>query len=324
MNILFSIHLYPPMHNCGAEYMAHSIAKHLQSKGHQVKVLLHQANHYRITNNYVFDGVDVFPPNQNVIDNLMRWSNVVITHLDYTHWTIGASAMYKKPVFHLIHNSHKYPEIENAHNPQYVVYNSKWIKSELNYKWDNFTLTPPVDFRDYDLGLDSEANEYITLINLNENKGGKIFEQIARALPNRRFLGVLGSYDDQVIPKLDNVKIIQNTASIKPIYGMTRILLMPSKYESWGRTATEAMANGIPVICSEADGLKENCGYAGTYIKNRDNVQSWIEAIKKLDDKKTYSEVSRKSRKRAQDHDPRKALDEFEGWMREKVNKYYK
>ena len=323
MNILFSIHLYPPMHNCGAEYMAHSIAKHLQSKGHQVKVLLHQANHYRIKNNYVFDGVDVFPPNQNVIDNLMRWSDAIITHLDYTHWTVGASSMYKKPVFHLIHNSHKYPEIENAHYPQYVVYNSEWIKRDLNYKWDNFTLTPPVDFRDYDLGKDSEANEYITLINLNENKGGKIFEQIARALPNRRFLGVLGSYDEQVIPNLENVKIVPNSASIKPIYGMTRILLMPSKYESWGRTATEAMSNGIPVICTEADGLKENCGYAGTYIKNRDNVQSWIEAIKKLDDKKTYSELSRKSRKRAKDHDPSKALDEFEEWMREKVNKYY-
>ena len=323
MNILFSIHLYPPEHNCGAEYMAHAIAKHLQSKGHQVKVLLHQANHYRITNNYVFDGVDVFPPNQNVIDNLMRWSNAIITHLDYTHWTIGAASMYKKPVFHLIHNSHKYPEIENAHYPQYVVYNSNWIKKDLNYKWDNFTLTPPVDFRDYDLGKDSEANDYITLINLNENKGGKIFEQIARALPKKRFLGVLGSYDEQIVPKYENVKIVPNSSNIKPIYGMTRILLMPSKYESWGRTATEAMANGIPVICSEADGLKENCGYAGTYIKNRDNVQSWIEAITKLDDKKTYSELSRKSRKRAKDHDPRKALDEFELWMREKVNKYY-
>lgn len=311
------------MHNCGAEYMAHSIAKHLQRKGHHIKVLLHQANHYRITNNYVFDGVDVFPPNQNVIDNLMRWSDAIFTHLDYTHWTVGAAGMYKKPVFHLIHNSHKYPEIENAHYPQYIVYNSEWIKRDLNYKWDNFTLTPPVDFRDYDLGKDSEANEYITLINLNENKGGKIFEQIARALPNRRFLGVLGSYDEQVIPKLENVKIVPNSASIKPIYGMTRILLMPSKYESWGRTATEAMSNGIPVICTDGDGLKENCGNAGTYIKNRDNVQSWIEAIKKLDDKKTYSELSRKSRKRAKDHDPSKALNEFEEWMREKVNKYY-
>ena len=32
---------------------------------------------------------------------------------------------------------------------------------------------------------------------------------------------------------------------------------MPSDYESWGRTATEAMCSGIPVICSEANGLKK-------------------------------------------------------------------
>jgi len=323
MNILFSIHLYLPKHSCGAEHYAHTLIKYLQSKGHQVKVLLHQANYYRINNNYTYDGVDVFPPNQNVIDSLLRWSNCVFTHLDYTKWTIGICNLYKKPVFHLIHNTHTYPEIVNAHNPQYIVYNSKWAKKELNYKWDNFTLTPPVDYREFDLGQDPINNEYITLINLNENKGGKIFESIARALPNKSFLGVLGSYDEQITQKLDNLVIMPNSPDIKNALAKTRILLMPSKYESWGITATEAMSNGIPVICSEAEGLKENCAYAGTYIKDRDNVKSWVEAITKLDDKKTYSELSKKSRKRAKDHDPRKALDEFEAWMREKVNKYY-
>jgi glycosyltransferase involved in cell wall biosynthesis len=244
--------------------------------------------------------------------------------LDYTKWTIGAASIYKKPVFHLIHNSHKYPEIENAHNPQHIVYNSLWIKRKLNYKWDNFTLTPPVDYRTFDLGKDSEENEFITLINLNENKGGKIFESIAKAMPHKRFLGVLGSYDDQVRPNIPNLKIVPNTADIKPIYGMTRILLMPSEYESWGRTATEAMCNGIPVICSNADGLVENCGYAGIFIKDRNDVKSWVEAITKLDEKKAYAEASRRARKRAKDHDPRKALDEFELWLREKVNKFYK
>ena len=323
MNILFSVHLYLPKHSCGAEHYAHTLIKSLQSKGHTVRVLLHQANHYKIKNNYTFDGVDVFPPNANVIDGLVRWSNVIFTHLDYTQWTIGIGGMYKKPVFHIIHNSYKYPEIENAHNPQYIVYNSNWVKEVLNYKWDNFTLTPPVDYRDFDLGTDTESNKFITLINLNENKGGKIFESIARALPNKRFLGVVGSYDEQIIPKLDNVEIVSNSPSIKDTLARTRILLMPSKYESWGITAVEAMSNGIPVICSEAEGLKENCAYAGTYIKDRDNVKNWVEAITKLDDKKTYSELSKKSRKRAKDHDPRKALDEFEAWMREKVNKYY-
>ena len=94
--------------------MIHYILKHLQSKGHNVRVLLHQANKYRIKNNYVFDGIDVFPPNDNVVDNLMRWGDAIFTHLDYTRWTIGAAGMFKKPVFHLIHNSHPYPEIINT------------------------------------------------------------------------------------------------------------------------------------------------------------------------------------------------------------------
>ena len=93
MNIVCSIHLYPPEHNCGAEWMLHHINKYLISKGHNIRVLLHQANQYKIRNNYVFDGVDVFPPNDNVIDNLMRWGDAIITHLDYTRWTIGAAKL---------------------------------------------------------------------------------------------------------------------------------------------------------------------------------------------------------------------------------------
>jgi len=322
MNILASIHLYPPRHNCGAEYMLHWMLKDLQSKGHHIKVLLHQANQYKIKNNYVFDGIDVFPPQPNVIDSLMNWSHVVFTHLDYTRWTIGAAQLYKKPVFHLIHNSHLYPEIVNANANQHIVYNSFWLKDKLNYNWPNFIMTPPVDYRIYDLGIDPSKNEYITLINLNENKGGKIFEKIAEAMPHKRFLGVLGSYDEQVRPSIKNLTIVPNSANILQHYRKTRILLMPSEYESWGRTATEAMCSGIPVICSEAEGLKENCGKAGIYIKDRNDIKSWVKAITELDNAQKYSEASRKAKDRSRNHDPSKTLDEFEKWVREMYYKY--
>ena len=322
MNIVASIHLYPPAHNCGAEYMIHYILKHLQSKGHNVRVLLHAANKYRIKNNYVFDGIDVFPPNDNVVDNLMRWGDAIFTHLDYTRWTIAAAKLYKKPVFHLIHNSHPYPEIIHADRIQHIVYNSFWLKDLLNYEWPNFILTPPCDYRIYDLKIDTSKNEFITLINTNENKGGKIFEQIARAMPQKRFLGVLGSYDPQMDVTLPNLKLVPNTADISQYYRQTRILLMPSEYESWGRTATEAMCSGIPVICSTADGLKENCGKAGIYIKDRNDIKSWVKAITELDDAKKYNEASKKAKDRSREHDPSKTLDEFENWLRERVNKY--
>ena len=322
MNIVLSIHLYPPHHNCGAEMMIHRIAKHLQSKGHHIRVLLHQANYYKITNNYVFDGIDVFPPNPNVIENLFHWCDAVFTHLDYTKWSISMAAMKKKPLFHLIHNSHKYPEIVQAEKNQHIVYNSEWIKEELQYDFDNFTLTPPINCSDFSVDKKSVSNEYITLINLNENKGGKIFEEIARALPNKRFLAVMGSYDEQFIPKLTNVKVVPNSPNIKSVYEQTRILLMPSKYESWGMTATEAMSYGIPVICTETNGLKENCGNAGIYIKNRSDVKEWIDAIFKLEKPITYNAQSEKVRKRAMELGGEENLDKFEHWMREMVYKY--
>lgn len=302
--------------------MAHRIIKNLQSKGHSVRVLLHQANHYKITTTYTYDGVDVFPPNPNVIENLFRWSQCVFTHLDYTRWTIGMAGLYKKPVFHLIHNTHKYPEIENANSSQHIVYNSLWAKDKLGYKWSNFILTPPTDYRDFEIGVDSADNEYITLINLNENKGGEIFYQIAKAMPHKKFLGVRGSYDEQIIKDLPNITYIDKTTNILSVYQKTRILLMPSAYESWGITATEAMCCGIPVISTEAEGLKENCGKAGIFIKDRNDIQSWVKEITKLDDAKAYAAASKKAKGRGREHDPRKALDQFEQWHREEVNKY--
>lgn len=320
MNILSSIHLYPPKHNCGAEWMIHHMHKDLQEKGHNIRVLLHQANKYRISNNYCFDGVDVFPPTNSVSENLVKWSNAIFTHLDYTHWTIGWGKMYRKPVFHLIHNSHLYPEIQNADASQYIIYNSNWLKNKLKYNHDSFVLTPPVDYRYYDVKMNTEENDYITLINLNENKGGKIFNEIAKAMPKKRFLGVLGSYDEQIDSSIPNIKYVSNTSNILDVYRQTRILIMPSEYESWGRTATEAMCSGIPVICSQADGLVENCDYAGIYIKDRNDIKSWVSEIEKLDDKKAYQAASRKAKARSREHDPRKKLDEFETWVKEKVN----
>lgn len=302
--------------------MIHGIAKDLIAKGHNVRVLLHQANQYKITNNYCYDGVDVFPPNQNVIENLMRWCDAVFTHLDYTRWTIHAAKMYKKPVFHLIHNSHPYPEIIDAEKPQHIIYNSFWLKDLLNYKFSNFILPPPVDYRHFDLGIDHAKAEYITLINLNKNKGGEIFEQIARAMPNKKFMGVMGSYDEQIIPNLPNVRIVQKSTNIREYYRQTRILLMPSEYESWGMTATEAMSSGIPVICTDTPGLTENCGKAAIYVKNRNDIKAWIKAINELDEEKRYSEASRKAKARAREHDPRKKLDSLEPWIREMVYQY--
>jgi len=319
MNILNSIHLYPPQHLCGAEFMIHAVNKELK-KTNDVRVLLHQANQYRIKNHYIYDGIDVFPPDQILTDKLINWSNAIFTHLDYTRWSIGMAAMFRKPLFHLIHNTHVYEEIVQAEKPQFIVYNSNWAKGLLNYNHESFTLYPPCDWRYYDCVDNSIDNEFITLINLNDNKGGNLLYEIAALLPHKKFLGVKGSYDEQCLKKMSNVTILDKQLDIREVYKKTRILIMPSKYESWGRTATEAMCSGIPVICTETGGLTENCGTAGIYAER--TAEAYALAIQKLDNQKLYIRANKKCRERSRELDPALQLTEFAKWVKNKTYEF--
>jgi glycosyltransferase involved in cell wall biosynthesis len=320
MKILCSIHLYPPKHNCGAEFMQHGINKFLKSKGHEVRVLLWQANQYKIDRVYEFEGIEVFPPNQKIAETLFDWADVVITYLDMTENTIGLAHIFKKPVVHICHNSYERASIRQAHRKQYVVYNSEWVKKELNYQHESMVMHPPCDWRKYDTGKDSEKNEYITLINIDQNKGGEILREIAKRMPDKKFLGVKGSYSEpasigQITDQPSNVKVIENTSNIIPVYEQTRVLIMPSKYESYGRTSIEAMCSGIPVISSGTPGLREACGDAGIYIE-REDIDGWVKAIKKLDDPVKYKKQSKICRDRSRELDPEKELSQFESWLK--------
>jgi glycosyltransferase involved in cell wall biosynthesis len=155
---------------------------------------------------------------------------------------------------------------------------------------------PPVD----DWYKTEQTNpEYITLVNLNENKGANYFYSLAKKLPQYKFLGVMGSYDNQIKVTLPNVKIVPNTPDIREIYKISKIVLMPSHYESWGRVASEAMLNGIPVIVSDTPGLKENVGKGGIII-NRKETAKWRDEITKLmEDEKYYQKWAKAGKKRA-------------------------
>jgi glycosyltransferase involved in cell wall biosynthesis len=342
LNVLWDIHLWPPGHNCGSEYYAHHISKYLISKGHNVRVVLQQAKMHNVHVPYSHEGVDVMGPTGSTDQFL--WADIILTHLDFTHHAIQVADILYKPVVNVIHNSHPYDCIKDARRNNFCIYNSKWISNKLNYNWPSMVFTPPVDYRYFDLGRVSRENEYITLINLDENKGGFILRRIAEALPKKKFLAVRGSYSEphyfgQADNFPSNVKIVPNTPNILDIYKQTRILLMISRYESWGMTATEAMCNGIPVICTPTEGLKENCADAGIYIPareqpERDNnnvilkddrdtydISYIVKQINKLDnDKKYYKVISDRCRQRSRELDPLPGLAQVESFLHSAVS----
>ena len=320
MRVLVVCHIYVPVHNAGAEWMQHEINKYLISQGHEVRVMLpNKATvDYGIKEAYTFEGVYCFPRPQNY-RGAVEWADVLISYLDLTQYAILFGLKFNRPVVWIAHNTFHYENIKQ--NKQvFVVYNSNAAVKECNYENPYFVLHPPVDYRYYDVKTDK--GEYITLINLNDNKGARQFYKLAQRMPERKFLAVKGAYDVQLMPheSLQNVTVFEHQTDIREVYKKTRILLMPSEYESWGRTATEAMCNGIPVIANPTFGLKENLDYAGIYC-DRLKLDDWQKAIEKLDDEKEYKKASQKARKRSRELDPETELRSFTDWLRQITGK---
>jgi glycosyltransferase involved in cell wall biosynthesis len=354
MRILWSIHLYPPAHNCGSEWMAHNINQFLITRGHHCRVILHYYN----GDPYILDGVEVFPAT-GIVD-AYRWADLIITHLDMTQYTILMAKQAKKSLVHFVHNDIPYSSILNNFGNVSAVYNSQWIADKIGYKIPGYVLHPPCDVNNYNtedkIGIDCGSGvfkkrenfdrEFITLISLNERKGGYLFYQIAKAMPDKKFLGVIGSYDNvgplkmiqmeiiNLLIQLPNFTLVPNTPDILSTYRRTRILLMPSDYESWGRTATEAMCSGIPVICTPTPGLRENCGEAAIYVGkpidgepgeaqvDTGEVKDWVKAIRRLDDPKEYQKYSVLCSNRAAELDPLKELEGLEQFLITAANSY--
>ncbi len=155
--------------------------------------------------------------------------------------------------------------------------------------------------------LEPFQGDCITLVNANQNKGVHLFLDLARKMPNRKFLGVLPYYGElQVPPSPSNIEWVKFDDDIRNVLKRTRILLVPSYYESFGRIAVEAMLNRIPVLYSSpnknsvypggsTEGLHEWIQPAGIAC-NRDAPDEWIRAVESLDDLDTYTTKSEESR----------------------------
>jgi glycosyltransferase involved in cell wall biosynthesis len=85
---------------------------------------------------------------------------------------------------------------------------------------------------------------------------------------------------------------------------------MPSAHESWGRVGVEAMTSGIPVIAAPTAGLKESLGDAGVFC-DRDDLDAWEQALRRLLDGRRWKAASRKAKARAAELDPAADLDRW-------------
>lgn len=288
MKVLIDIPLFFPDHCSGGEATMYDIAKYLQQQGEEVRILLDRSS----VNEY--DGIRIYI-DDHTTDECWKphyeWCDIIISHLGKIGMSYNRSVNVNKPFVYYQHNSNHCATVE-AKREIKVIYNSEWIKAQMAYENESI-ICRPIPLINFNK---TENGKYITLINANENKGVTQAIIIAQRMPDYDFLFVKGAYGNQHINNLPpNIKVIENSVNIAEVYEQTKILICPSLYESWGRVATEAMSCGIPIICSYAKGLRENCGANGIYIE-RNDIDNWIETIKNIE--KNYPYYSNLYKKR--------------------------
>lgn len=307
MKLLAHVHGYGPIHNAGAEMMLHHTLRWFVERGHECIVLTPPQMLRDGLAEDVIEGVVVRGHwTQAQQDQWYREADVIITHLDLSPRVSRWAAKAGRPVVHIIHNPtslNVYP-LEEGH-VDLAIFNS-YSLAMAHYKINPpaTVLYPPVFARDYtDLEeADPASRVYHTLLNLNENKGGPFMGTLAQMDVTIPYQAVGGCYDQQHIPHSPNILFTAHTSDVLSVYRRTKVLLVPSHSETWGRVAIEAMHHGIPVIANSecvSEGFREALEDAVVWAP-RSSPAAWMDAIRGLGDPVRYHDYQIRGKRRAQ------------------------
>src|SRR5690606_33938789 len=104
-------------------------------------------------------------------------------------------------------------------------------------------------------------------------------------------------------PNVEVVDHVRGEDMRQRVYARTRVLLMPSSYEAWGRAGGEALARGIPVVAPPTPGLCEALGDAGIFV-DREGVPGYEAVLRKLMHPADHRLAVKPSKARAAELDP--------------------
>ena len=319
LRIVVRVHAMPPEHNAGAEHMLVSMLRPLVERGHDVQVWLSRYGKAREV--YEYRGVQVVPLEARLdLATAVKRADVLVSHLECVPSTASLARGYGRPLAVICHNTHRATfRHMAAGGTGLAVYNSQWMRAEADLFFAEYprsvrpdtelVVRPPVFAEDYA----TKPGKAITLVNCNPEKGGRVLEALARRMPDQQFLAVRGAYGEQILPDLPNVEIVEHVDGVNMrelVYGRTKVLLMPSSYESWGRAGVEALASGIPVVAHPTPGLCESLGEAGVFV-DRGDVSGYEAVLRKLLIPAEYRLASKRAKARSAELDPTAELAEW-------------
>jgi glycosyltransferase involved in cell wall biosynthesis len=308
MTVVALSHGYPPLWNMGGEVSLHRSIAPLDGR----KVVLTATD-----KEYVFEGVEVKKINTpDVLDihanplpiaaqlkdlnakivigqNELSLPGVVAAN------RIGAVSMVN------IHTPPKYGRLirQAVVNADYAIYNTE-TSAQLWGEPEALVLHPPINKLPTKTSTNGDA---YTLLSSLSNKGVQVVLDLAKQYPDQRFIVVRSPAEpthgikdlEELASQLDNLELHPRVPpeEVHKYLKQTRILLVPSRYETYGMSAIEAAGYGIPSVHVDTPHVREGIGDAAVLVPPLDlgRTASGIELIEK-----DYEKYSLNSRARAE------------------------
>lgn len=281
--------LYPPHSRVGAWLTTHEFLSALADRGHDVRVSTYLGGFLWP---YEIDGVQV--TRSSGID--LAGADVAVSHLGDDQATSRAARLAGVPSVRMLHGV---PTPADRLADDLVVANSRSLLALSGWSGPSVVAHPPVWPGDHRV----TPGDAVTLINLSPDKGGRLLWRLAARMPDVRFLAVRGGYGRQIVRRAPNVEVIDPVQDMRTVWARTRVLLMPSRFETWGRTAIEAACSGIPTVANPTDGLREALGDGGNWM-HRGAIGGWELAVRQLLDSAGWIEASGRALARVNELDP--------------------
>lgn len=280
------IHFGVPYRRAGSETMLHTMMRALKDAGRDVLVVcsaMPEAPPLWDVDGVPYTALGPLPAEAAIRSMSPR---LLVSHHDFAERSVALSKSIGAQSVVVVHSDFDIAARPLALWPDLCVYNTEWVRRSLAPRYleveriPSLIVHPPVIPDEHRA---PQTGDQVTLVNLNRHKGVDTWRGAAAHLRSTPFLGVTGGHGKQILrPVLRNMRVIPQTSDMRgDVWAHTRVLMMPSIYESYGMAAVEALASGIPVIAHPTPGLREALGDAGVFV-DRADVRSWVAAIREL------------------------------------------
>lgn len=308
MSVVALSHGYPPLWNMGGEVALHRAMAAIRDD----RFVLTSTD-----DSYTFEGIHVKQINTPDVLDIKADPLPIAKQLKdlNARVVIGQNELSLPAV--LAANEIGATSIVNVHTPpkygrgiaeamkqaDYAVYNTRFAAREWGER-NALVLHPPIT----KLPMKNKTNgDAYTLLSSLTNKGVTVVLDLAKQYPNKRFIIVRSPAEpthglpdiEDIASKIPNVELHPRVApeDVYKYFDQTRILLVPSRYETYGMSAIEAAGYGIPSVHVDTPHVREGIGEAAVLVPPL-NLKATARGIDKIE--KNYSEYSNNARLKAE------------------------